>query len=339
MALLLAVLLSSTYTECSSNNTYCVSEHSNCSELVLHCDKCHPLMWYAQAHTVPDNSRIVFLQGIHTLNSSKLEFLNSSNVQLVGIGVEKLNHKSVVQCQGKDSGLEIQFSTGIHIRGLEFKDCWLYSHTFNAGIHVFHSFNVTIFESRVTNSYGYNLLIVCSGDFKISHSTIDNSNCTNKKCNDSANLYVELKTCFHQYKLVPIKFVVEHSKILYYVASMKLSARGIRFFIQQPMVTVVLQNVLVNGSSGDSGGNVQIHIFAFYRNPSKVIFRNCAIENGHSRKGGGVSLVFVGKKYNYHMTANSSPTLIVFQNTVFRGNTASGSGGALYSTFLAVPFS
>ena len=181
--------------------------------------------------------------------------------------------------------------------------------------------------------------IFCSGDFEISHSTFENSRCTNEKCNDSANLYVRFKICFHRYKLVPIKFVLEHSKILHHSSSAKLTARGIRFSIRQPMVTVVLQNVQVNGSSlrGDLGGNILIRIFAFQRNPSKVIFLNCAIENGTNHKGGGVSLVFVGNKHNY--TTESNTTLIVFQSTTFRGNIASGSGGALYSTFFEVPFS
>ena len=165
IVLLLTVLLAlASISECSlhsSNATYCVSDHSNCSESLLHCEECHPLMWYAQTHATPDNSKIVFLQGIHTLSRNKLEFSHARNLQLVGIGVEELSRRlneSIVQCQGKGSGLVIQFSTGIHIQGLEFKDCGLYFRSFNAGIHVFHSFNVTISESRVTNSYGYNLL-------------------------------------------------------------------------------------------------------------------------------------------------------------------------------------
>ena len=336
--LLLGVLLSVTGTKGSlysaSYATYCVSEHSVCNES-LHCEECHPLMWYAHTQTIPNNTEIVFLQEVHFLNSSRLEFSYKTNLRLVGAGIinKKLSQKSVVLCaRDNSSGLIFRFSSGINIQGLYFQDCGLHFHGFFAAIYFYSSFDVMISNSTVSHSLGYNLIVdtICNGNFAIFNSVFANSRCAFNHCKNSGNFRVWFNNC-PQHNLAIVQMLVIHSWFPYdhqNGTTPKLNGKGIQFTVHQPMVNVTIQDTVVSNSVAVFGGNVQIDMLSSYQNLSQVVFLNCSILNGHSNEGGGIR-VMIEQNADF-FDAHNMTALLSFDNTLFKFNHANGSGGALY---------
>ena len=337
VTILLSVLLSVTCISSlhSRNATYCVSEN-NCSEHFILCQECHPLMWYStptHMHAIPNNTEIVFLHGNHFLNT-RVEFSNKHNLQLVAPKVvENINGKpspkSVIKCQQKFSGFIFQFSTGIDIQGLAFTDCGLHFHGFLTAIYFFESSNVTISSSVVSRGLGYNLIIdsFCSGSFEIVNSVFANSKSVCKDSNkNSGNFRIWLNIC-PQDNLHSTWIVVKHSWFWYDHSASNTSefnGKGIQFTIRQPMVTISLEDIIVNNSEALYGGNIQIDMLSSYANLSQVNFLNCQILNGYSNEGGGVYVTFENGIHD------GKTALISFNNTLFKSNRANRSGGALY---------
>ena len=334
-------------TSCSlypaSSTTYCVDDGSNCNES-LHCDECHPLMWYTDYnHTqaIPNNTDIIFLQEAYFLNSSQLKFSYKKNLRF--IGAEKVEFhdrkpspRSVITCQRDGSVLIFQFSSGVHIQGLAFDHCGGKFNRLFATFYFLISFNVTISELTVTNSLGYSIIIdnVCQGSFQIFDSLFANSKCTGGKCNNSGNLRVWLRdeTCPQP---VPVALLLKRSQFVYDHPSKNFQGKSIQFSIYQPMVTVIVQEVIVSNGSAIFGGNIQIHMFSHYQNLTQIIFSKCLIQNGFSNHGGGVYVILAENVHNSHDALFKTNALISFSDTLLEGNYVNNSGGALYVDLIA----
>ena len=324
-----------------NNTIYCVSDHSNCNES-LHCDECHPLMWYTDYnHTqaIPNNTDIVFLQNMYFLNSGQLKFLHKKNLRLLAAKNVKIRNGrpspgSVITCQ-ENSSVFILFSSYVHIQGLTFDHCGGEFNGLFATMYFLSSFNVTISELTVTNSLGYSIIIdnVCQGSFQIFDSLFANSKCTRGKCDNSGNLQVLLtnKTCPQP---APVTLLLRHSQFVYDHPSRNFQGKNINFLVYQPMVTVIVKEVIVSNGSAFLSGNVLLYVLRRFQNLTQVNFSDCFIQNGFSSNGGGVYITFT-ENLNCSYDGLGTRTLISFSNTHFESNHAKNSGGALYVDFIA----
>ena len=103
--------------------------------------------------------------------------------------------------------------------------------------------------------------------------------------------------------------------------------KGLHLWINQPMVNVTITNTTVKNFAE---GNVEIHMFNFIKNPSRVYFVDCCILNGRSKQGGGVYVTLTKHTLSESESdcRKDHSTTVSFTNTTFQGNKASYSGGA-----------
>ena len=99
--------------------------------------------------------------------------------------------------------------------------------------------------------------------------------------------------------------------------------KGLHLCIYQPLVNVIVINVIISNGSAVHGGNVGIYMYAFELNSSRVEFVNSHIVNGHAEHGGGIFIYLISQTY-YHKSShliNAANEILSF-NITFEENHA-----------------
>ncbi|XP_064401942.1 uncharacterized protein LOC135347807 [Halichondria panicea] len=285
----------------SCSQRYCVCETCNqtCNEN-LHCNRCHPLMWFVE-HTqvIQNNSVITFLPGNHSLDSTSgrnnavLKFSRKNGLNLTGNNTVDADASTVV-CKGNRTGLHFQLSTNIQIKRLRFINCG-FSLANTSALSFINSTNISVSYVSITHS------------------------CTKV---EGALLWFDSQ----QLSITkPSNLLIAHS--IFSFQKCKQNGKGLYLRIQIPKMNVTLHNVTVMNGAAEHGGNIEICLQRFIDNPSRVDITDSTILSGKAKHGGGIYLTF--EKHNEEYIQHENRTFVTFSNTTFEGNYATKSGGAL----------
>ena len=324
------------------NVTYCVREKGSCGSN-FGCTECWPLMWFVnRSQTILNDSTIIFLPGNHSLESdgqhmSLVNFFNKHNLRLMGSWCAVSTDQgptpcSRVMCRGQ-TGISFNFSSNIHIQGLDFKGCGVASLETTAGtLNFFNSINISISHITITDSNGPSLSIakVCSGFVNITNSLF--KKCMLLTCEYSNNVQIFFDNCSANY-LEPTSLNLAISSISFGNRQLnRQSSKGLYLRIHQPMVNVTVANVTIANGSAKYGGNVKIHMIIFASNSSQVKFINSRIIKGNAEHGGGVYIHLFPHTFYCNSSSTASSSEISLIGTAFEENCATlqnGSGGGL----------
>ena len=339
----ISILLASLYLLLSSKasnlktNTFCVSENRRCNtSLNGSCVECPPLMWFVnRTQTIPNDSKIIFLPGNHSLKSfgqekSFLIFFNKHNLKLKG-SIVPSNHDgalcSRVVCSGQ-TGFKFKFSSNIHIQGLSFEGCGIASLV--AALNFYNSTNITLFHVSITDSIGQSLYIlkVCRGYVNITESIF--IRCIHSSCKYADNVKIRFDNCTAN-DLSSTSLMLASSNLSFGSWGSKLQGKGLYLHIHQPLVNVSVVNVKIANGTSEFGGNANIQLES---DSSQVKFINSYIVNGSAKYGGGLYIYLISGTFNCNLSNNNeSITKILFINTTFEENHANisnSSGGGIY---------
>ena len=323
LVVLLACLYNSLLSAASDlkTNKYCVSENKNCASLNGSCVECQPLMWFVnRTQTIQNYSRIIFLPGNHSLNSSKslISFYYKENLTLEGT-----NHSTVV-CSGNNSGLIFRNSSAITILKLAFKGCKANMPKFlYGGVFFNYTNNISLTQVSITNCKGYGLHIGDScGDIKIEESHFTG--------NKDGNTVFWFKHCRNEHS--PPVLTIHNSYFQNGTTHLE-NATGLHLKILRGGVTVELKNLTLDNNRG---GNIEIQLVDFARNTSSVTIDNCTIENGNTESSGaGMKLWFEKnlKDDTEGHNCNHTKSILTVFDTTFRENRANTSGGGVLVSY------
>ena len=333
MYLVLPACLYFILTSKASSHMYCVSENGSCDPS-LHCVQCQPLMQFVN-QTILNDSTIVFLHGKHSLNSSentvaRVNFLNKSNLTLVGLGSKK--EPSTVVCRGGQSGFLFRYSTNITVRNLSLQGCGTkMPYSLYGGVFFIQSYDITLSQVSIKKGKGFGLDINnCCGNIAIEDSHFIG--------NENGNVVVWLKHCAES-ELTHTHIRINNSSLQDgFTQAERCYATGLFFRILRKGVDISLTILNVTNNTGQIGGNIGIQLVNFAQYTSHVTIENCHITGGHARDsgGGGLNLKieknFKGDSEGFKNYTQYRAVLTV-TNTTFARNKGDISGGGVWITY------
>ena len=337
---LVAILLACSIPHSTSRTLYVVpTMYSNCTETG---HPCHTLEHYEQnvREYFTSNTLMVFLNGIHTLESSDpISLYNVTNFTMIGssnftTGLQNLlESSSKINCTGTQfSGFYFKNASEIHIENLTFIGCGQrLAGTTNVrtAIAFDTAYNVTILRISARNSTGFGL----HADRVFGTLTVKESIF---QYNAGDEVYYGGNTRFwysHCPENSSASVEIESSHFLNGNATYKHNfyptATGITIITNCSFIYINITNVTVANNHADDGGNIAINIADFGSN--HVRLSNSSVSGGVGHRGGGLRIwsqvIENGEPCGPNMTTTQT---VLVTGTTFTGNHAEAGGGALY---------
>ena len=317
-------------------HTICVREEKSGYDKC--CEEYHPLKWFV-SNDVTNHSVIIFLPGIHYLNSNDVDkalirFDSKYNLSLIGSQCGGKLENSTVVCHGDQSGFLFSNSMNVSITNLEFQGCRADMNLtkgdnslFYGGVFFHLSYYITISQVCIRDSKGYGLHMdnVC-GSILIEHSKF--------VANENGNVVLWFRHCANYNETNTTTVKIHNTEFRDGFARNSQNATGLYLLLKQSHIQVSLTNLILSNNSGQYGGNMNIRFVDFAENTGHVNIEDSIINNGKaSSTGGGIIVLFDREadnktKHICNASSNTNPILTI-RNTEIENNTANNSGGGL----------
>ena len=291
------------------------------------------LMYYAahpDEYFREDNTTFHFLPGHHQLvNSTLVLMANVSNLTLYGTGVSE----SRVVCNGEGSGGFIFYGIiNVTMMNLTILNCsyWSFDSSVLTAVEIIELYNLTIFNMVIKETAGVGLQLTdLSGDTVINHVTIDSShNTSNSKGGNFVYQCLQGSHPIVNYVKITNSFFTNGSN----AHGEKAGSSGILIDIYfcSATISIVLDNVHLEGNRGNIGGNIMIYLNDLSVTwTASISILNSWIINGTAGNGGGLSMVALALGHG-EVSINYPNKILRICNTHFMENTAYFNGGAVY---------
>ena len=298
-----------------------------------HCphESCYTLAYYVANVTTyfTSNTTMIFLPGNHSLANGTVQIGNITDLTLIGndslipgpYGLPP-ESSSRVECNG--SGVfSFENITSLVIQNLTFLGCGgmtVLSLPKVTALYLHNIFDLTMSGVTVHNSSGYGLYgSNIHGNSNINGSTFAFNSGSHSYYGGNMELYYN--NCLH---IATSTVYIGYSKFLY--GNNRKYGSGLDIAMQCTNVSITVDNVIMIGNKGYSGGNFVIT----FHNTSvtftfPVIIKNCHIEGGVADVGAGmyISLTTDSSHFSYGEFFHIS-------NTTFTNNHAWSVGGGIY---------
>ena len=291
------------------------------------------LMYYAahpDEYFREDNTTFHFLPGHHQLvNSTLVLMANVSNLTLCGTGVKE----SRVVCNGEGSGGFVFYGiTNLTMMNLTIFNCshWCFDSSVLTAVEIIESCNLTIFNMVINETAGVGLQLTdLSGDTVINHVTIDSShNTSNSTGGNFVYQCLQGSYAIVNYVKITNSFFTNGSN----AHGEKAGSSGILIDIYfcSATISIVLDNVHLEGNHGKIGGNIMIYLNDLSVTwTASISILNSWIINGTAGNGGGLSMVALALGHD-NVSRIYPNKILRICNTHFMDNTAYFNGGAVY---------
>ena len=332
--LLIALVVCIAY--CSASNIYYVKPtvDGHCPD-----SPCHTFNHYLKNRPLHlSNSIIYFLQGVHTITPNDVFYLEQVNsLALVGLewqvpfnNTSTLYHTPAVINCSNGNGFIFQYSNFILIANITIVRCGVeINDHFSAAIAFSESSNIEVTGVVVQNSTGFGLWM---------HNVLGNSQITQSRFSSNkgsehflgGNIFLAYYFTKESCELETVKFKIQASELR--------GGRSVGFLIEMEHscknIYITLDAVMMSENGGEafkssiSGGNLFI-ILNEPKNATHISIRNCYIEKGVSRSGGGAMYIVNAGNDSLACDTSINPPInkLEILNTSFISNMAENGGG------------
>ena len=325
----------------SRQQELCVKANANSPDDISD-DECQPLVWYINNFngSFPPNTKLLFQEGVHSLDVF-LHISDSYNITLAGNGSASRSRAGIplpsatINCtESSSSGLIFTRSRNIYIYNMKFTLCsGKYTLTKKryryAGCLLFNFVqNIALIQVVVNNTKGIALhcINIYGNNTVMDSAFLHSSPYPYKQIRDSSNADI-----FFDKEIGKVKLIVNSSWFLH--GKSWNSSGGLNIHISSTNIHINLTNVTVQGNNGQYGGNIAITITSFTENSSSIVIENSQIMDGLAYKGAGLRLWSKQKSNTEGPFTHSNHHILNISHTVFNGNIANLTGGAMFIAY------